>query len=208
MKKILLTLSLCCSLCSCHSHEPAITLLDGDLIFQDSQSAQCRAVQLATGSAYSHVGMIIAENGNVLVCEAVQPVKLTPFAEWIRRGRNNHYVVKRLRDQSQWLNAEVIPQLKKEAKSMLGRDYDALFGWEDKRIYCSELIWKAYDRAAGLQLCPLKTLRDFNLSAPEVQKILHQRYGNKIPYEEPVVSPADLFDSKLLVEIVREGKVP
>jgi len=34
-----------------------------------------------------------------------------------------------------------------------------------------------------------------------VKRILKQRYGKKIPYDEKVISPADIFRSDLLIEV-------
>jgi len=36
---------------------------DGDIIFQVSKSAQSRAIQLATKSKYSHVGIVFMRDG-------------------------------------------------------------------------------------------------------------------------------------------------
>ena len=71
-------------------------LRDGDLIFQTSLSGQSRAIQEATGSKYSHCGIIYRDGCDYFVYEAVQPVKSTPLAQWIARGKGGHYVVKRL----------------------------------------------------------------------------------------------------------------
>ena len=46
-----------------------------------------------------------------------------------------------------------------------------------------------------------KKLSDFDLSDERVQSKMQQRYGTNIPLEEPVVAPADLFDSQLLMEV-------
>ena len=59
---------------------------DGDIIFQTSQSKQCEAVRIATNSKFSHCGIIYEINGKKYVFEAVQPVKITPFNEWIKHG--------------------------------------------------------------------------------------------------------------------------
>lgn len=50
---------------------------NGDLIFQTSQSSQSRALQIATKSKYSHMGIIYKNDDETYVYEAVQPVKLT-----------------------------------------------------------------------------------------------------------------------------------
>ena len=85
---------------------------------------------------------------------------------------------------------------------MEGKPYDKYFGWGDDKIYCSELIWKAYKWTLNYELCELKKLKDFDLSHPHVKMMLKKRYGNKVPLEEPVVSPADLFNYKELKLII------
>src|SRR5436190_18050269 len=71
---------------------------DGDLIFQTSRSAQSLAIQRATHSPYSHMGMVVHQGGKALVFEASATARLTPLAAWTERGEGGHYVVKRLRD--------------------------------------------------------------------------------------------------------------
>ncbi|MEZ4892959.1 MAG: YiiX/YebB-like N1pC/P60 family cysteine hydrolase [Saprospiraceae bacterium] len=57
-------------------------------------------------SKYSHCGIVYRESGKFYVFEAVQPVKTTPLGEWIARGENGHYVVKRLKNADQILTPE------------------------------------------------------------------------------------------------------
>lgn len=183
------------------------TLRDGDIIFQASLSSQSRAIQLATGSRYSHMGIIFIMQGKPVVLEAVQPVKITPFAEWVRRGEKGHYVVKRLKNADQVLTPAVLKKMKDLGMSFLGRNYDLVFGWSDERIYCSELVWKVYERVLGVELGSLRRLGDFDLSHPEVKKKLHERYGDRMPLDEPVISPAAMFGSSLLQTVKVKGPV-
>ncbi|KAF2334540.1 YiiX family permuted papain-like enzyme [Flavobacterium nitrogenifigens] len=174
---------------------------DGDLIFQTSESKQCEAVRIATNSKFSHCGIIYDINGNWFVFEAVQPVKLTPLEDWIKHGKDSKYLVKRLKDDSV-LNPEVLQKMKDYSQQFDGKEYDAYFEWTDNRIYCSELIWKIYKNAAGIELSKLRELKDFNLQDPRVQKILKERYGNDIPLEEKVVTPSDIAESNILKTVV------
>jgi hypothetical protein len=59
---------------------------DGDLIFQTSKSSQSLAIQRATGSPYSHMGLIFNRDGKPYVFEAVATVRFTPLDQWIARG--------------------------------------------------------------------------------------------------------------------------
>ena len=85
-----------------------IALRDGDIIFQTSQSSQSEAVQRATHSKYSHMGLILTREGKPFVFEAVNPVRFTPLKSWIQRGKGAHYVVKRLKDSGRILSDENI----------------------------------------------------------------------------------------------------
>ena len=73
----------------------------GDLVFQQSRSAQSLAVQQATHSPYSHMGMIVLRQGRPYVLEAAATVRYTPLAAWAAQGERGAYVVKRLRDDAQ-----------------------------------------------------------------------------------------------------------
>ncbi len=172
----------------------------GDLIFQQSRSAQSQAIQQATHSPYSHMGMIVMRQGAPYVLEAAATVSYTPLAQWTAQGENGKYVVKRLRDASR-LTPETREQLARTGARYLGKPYDAAFGWSDDRIYCSELVWKIYQRTLGLQIGALQRLKQFDLSSPTVRATMQARYGKDIPWEEPIISPAAMFDSPLLATV-------
>ncbi|WP_345144511.1 YiiX family permuted papain-like enzyme [Flavobacterium ginsengiterrae] len=174
----------------------------GDIIFQTSQSPQCEAVRIATNSKFSHCGIIFNLNGKWFVYEAVQPVKLTPFDEWIQHGKDNKYVVKRLKNAKAVLTPEILQKMENYGQQFDGKEYDAYFEWTDNRIYCSELVWKIYKNAADIELSKLRELKEFNLEDPRVKKVLKERYGNNIPLKEKVVVPSDLADSNLLVTVI------
>ena len=176
-------------------------LKDGDLIFQTSRSRQSKAIQLATNSQYSHCGIVFKEGNSFYVFEAVQPVKRTPLAEWIARGEKGEFVVKRLKNAEQTLTPDVIQKMKEIGKGFYGKNYDSAFEWSDEKIYCSELIWKIYKRATGIEIGNLEKLGDFDLSSKVVKQKIKERYGEKIPLEELVISPASLFESDKLVTV-------
>jgi hypothetical protein len=142
--------------------------------------------------------MILHRGGKPFVFEAAGTVRFTALDAWIQRGDGGHFVVKRLRDAESALTPSALQKLKREALKMEGRPYDAAFSWSDERIYCSELVWKAYDRALGVRLGELQELRDFDLSAPEVKAKLRERYGRDVPLAEPVIAPSAMFSSPRL----------
>ncbi|HEY3516317.1 MAG TPA: YiiX family permuted papain-like enzyme [Gammaproteobacteria bacterium] len=166
---------------------------DGDIVFHTSRSAQSLAIQLATKSPYSHMGIVYLRDGKPFVFEAVQPVKITPLDEWIERGERQHFVAKRLRDADTRLTAETLRKMRAAGEQLAGKDYDPYFEWSDERIYCSELVWKIFERGAGIELGGRQTIAAFDLSHPTVQAKLKERYGDRVPLDEVVISPAAIF---------------
>ncbi len=174
---------------------------DGDIIFQITESSQCKAVQLATHSQYSHCGIVFKDGNEWFVYEAVQPVQKTPLTDWISHGQKKHFVIKRIKNSEKVLTPTVVSGMKEAATKNLGKNYDVYFGWSDDKIYCSELVWKAYHDATGLEVGKLQKLKDFDLTSPAVKYQLKQRYGDNIPLEEMVISPAAIFDSELVYKV-------
>lgn len=215
MKKLLIVpvLALCISAFAFYGAHSNLTLqkssstvsyLEGDIIFQSSQSDQCKAVKLATHSEYSHVGMITFVDKKPFVLEAVEPVRVTPLSTWIAHGIGGKYTVMRLKDRTTEILDAEIDSAKTIAKTMLGRHYDIYFNWGDDQLYCSELVWKIYQRGYGIELCALRKMKDFDLSSPEVKAIMKQRYGKNPPLEEEVVAPSDLLNSELLYVVEKK----
>ena len=194
-------LCLCVTITTACSH-PLPDVRDGDVIFQTSRSSQSVAIQQATHSRYSHMGIVFIRDGQPYVLEASATVRYTPLEDWIAHGVHKTYVVKRLRAGVAVQQAE---RLRGVAQRFLGRPYDLTFEWSDSRIYCSELVWKIYDRALDVKLGELQHLRDFDLSSPVVRKKLTERYGDAPPLDEPVISPAAMFSSPLLIEVAHRG---
>jgi len=182
-------------------NNPVNQFQTGDILFQSLNSPQCQAIKIATNSKYSHCGLINIIDGKTCVIEGTQPVKLTPVKDWINRGIDSHYVAKRLTDFDKRVSPADINKAITVGDKYLDKDYDFFFGWSDSLIYCSELVWKVYKEAWGIELCPLKKLADFDLSHPVVRAKAEERYGENIPLDEPVVAPADLFDSDMLYEL-------
>ncbi|WP_045690137.1 YiiX family permuted papain-like enzyme [Hymenobacter sp. AT01-02] len=176
-------------------------LHNGDLIFQTSQSAQSQAIQLATHSPYSHCGILFQKDGEWRVFEAVQPVSETSLVAWAARGKDGKVVIKRLRDAETVLTPAALQRLQAAGEQYRGKNYDLYFGWSDDRIYCSELLWKMYQQATGREIGELQTLREFDLSHSAVQAKLRERYGNRIPLDEKVISPVQMLESKELVTV-------
>lgn len=180
-------------------------LQEGDIIFQETRSKQAKALKLATKSRYTHVGLIFKNKKGLYVLEAVQPVRNTGFHSFIKKGVNRHFVVKRLKNPEQVLTKINIKRMKRYGRRFLGKNYDIYFGWSNKRIYCTELVWKIYKNVIDIEVGKLQKLKDFDLTHPYVKKLMRQRYGKNIPYNEKVISVSSMFDANNLETILENN---
>ena len=158
-------------------------LRTGDIVLQASQSGMAESIRKATRSPYSHVGVVEVAGDGVWVVEAISPVSRTPFAKWKRRGKGGHLTVMRPRLEAEQLRAAV-----EAAKRELGKPYDVRYGWDDERIYCSELVVKAFERAAQISYGERVRLDALELGAFE--KSLAVKLG--VPLSQEVVPPGSL----------------
>ena len=179
-------------------------LRNGDIVFQSSMAGQGLAIAQATRSPYTHCGIVFIENGRPIVWEAVGPVKRTPWKEFVKHGDGGHYVVKRLREPLDPARMAVIVEA---GESMMGRPYDIHFQMDDGNIYCSELVYKMY-RATEIEVGDLERFCDMDLEAPIAHQVLVERFGDKVPCDAPVITPASLFRSPLLITVDSVGAPP
>lgn len=176
---------------------------EGDIIFQISRSRQSKAIQSATGSRYSHCGILFkGSKGRLLVLEAENGVEFTDLETWIRRGdHHSHYVVKRWND----LSAESLIKMKAIGKRFIGRKYDKKFLWNDTELYCSELVWKIYNEGAGIQLGVPQYIKNLPVST-EGRSILEASLKKKLEFHtDPVISPAQIFSCPVLSTLDSTG---
>lgn len=164
-------------------------LRNGDIVLQASQSGMAESIRKATKSPYSHVGLVEVAKDGVYVVEAVSPVSRTAFAKWRKRGKGGHLTVMRPRLEALQLQAAV-----DAAKRELGKPYDVRYGWDDERIYCSELVVKAFER--GAQVSYGQHVRLDQLALGAFEKALAVKLG--VPLSREVVPPGSLAsDPKL-----------
>ncbi len=178
----------------------AAPVQDGDIVFQTSHSAQSEAIHLATGSPFSHVGIITVQDGEPLVLEAVGPVKTTPLKTWIARGVGGRYRMMRPKTP---LSTAQLGAMDRIGRKYLGKDYDLRFDWSDDKMYCSELVWKIYSIGAGMELAAPRPMDSYRLGHPQVKALMTARWGDAVRWSEKMVAPSDLAQSPLL-EVVED----
>lgn len=169
-----------------HSAPPSNELKEGDIVFQTSKSSQSKYIMLATKSQWSHCGIIIEKSDGLYVFEAISTVSLTPYQEWVNRGRGKRVGVKRYTDKP----------VKIKYRKYLRKPYDLAFKFNNGKWYCSELIYDVYKKQLGVELCKPRPVSDYVILG--LDKVLKKRGINK---DQLVVAPSDLYESELLSEL-------
>lgn len=175
------------------------TLQEGDIVFSSSERGQGEAIIAATGSLYTHCGVVFEKDGKLMVLEAVQPVGVVSLEEFKWRSKPGTFLARRLKTT---VTPEKYRGAREWAMAQVGKNYDVRFLWDDGKMYCSELVWKIYNHA-GVELCAPRRFRDYDLKKPSVKKIIQERFGNadNLPLDEKVVAPSDIATSTLLTDV-------
>jgi uncharacterized protein YycO len=178
---VLLTI---CFACSETGYKPQT----GDIVFQDLKTALSEAIKTATESPYSHCGIVKEVDTGFVVIEAVGPVREVDPKSWIEDGEGR-FSAFRLKGDAELEKAVAA------AEHFLGLPYDRAYSWNDEEFYCSELVYKAYDRGCGITLCDLQQVDAYSLGLIDQQT----REGLDSTFlKQQVVSPGDLARSPLL----------
>lgn len=181
MRHLLLLLLAFVTLSACGTSEPK--LKEGDIVFQNSKSSQSPMLTYATGSVWTHCGIVVEKNKKLYVLEASNVVKLTPIKEWEKRGRFEKMISFRVKDKP----------MKVKYKKYLGQRYDLAFKFNNGKMYCSELVWEIYKEQFGIELCKPRPIKDYCTFG--LASIMKRR---KMSMNALVVAPSDLVDSDLL----------
>ena len=174
---------------------------NGDLVFQTSKSQLGPALEIATGSVITHVGVILIDSDTVFVYEAVGPVRRIPLEKWIGLGVERMFCVKRLKNTDEVLTPDALNRMRKVYSKLEGRDYDVRFEWSDKRLYCSEFVYKMYRKGAEIELGKIERFGDLKLDDPLVQFWIGMYFPEGPNFEEKIVSPVSIYNDSLLVSI-------
>lgn len=185
------------STASAATYEPQV----GDILFQSLPHAPLvDVIEAVTQSPYSHCGIVDRFNDKrFLVVEAIGPTVETELPEWLARGRNGGFVVYRLDPKY----ADKLPAVLASARKHMGKPYDVHYDLDDAKIYCSELIFKAFRDATGEQLGTIRKLGDLNWKPNEA--FIRYIESGGLPLEREMITPKDLAEAKQLREVYRFG---
>ncbi len=175
--------------CSAPKNPVAYAPIEGDVVFQSlPRNAVVDMIEGATGSPYSHCGIVAGAPGKWVVYESLGTVHATPLAEFLARGRGGFYEVYRLKPvEDKSLPHEVVLR----SKEYVGRPYDFRYRMDPEAIYCSELIYRAYEGATGKPLGKLVKVKDLNWK-PYEKTIRRLEGDGSLPLEREMITPRDL----------------
>lgn len=162
-------------------------LLEGDIIFIQSQTEQAVAIAEGTQSVWTHVGIVVKKAGAWHVAEAVGPLQINSLKSFIGRSKRNTYKVMRFKHFTPKMVLMLYVNLYK-----YNQPYDIFFEFSDERIYCSELTYKVMKNVTGHPIGQLQKVGDLKLDGPYVKKLIEERLtaiGKDLNLEEPIITP-------------------
>ena len=173
----------------------------GDVLFQSlPHSELVDAIEGASKSPYSHCGIVVKRGDAWLVLEANGPgVAEVDLDRWIRQGRRSGFAVYRFQEKY----TPQIDAIIASARKYLGRPYDIHYDLDDAKIYCSELIFKAFLDATGEQLGTIRKLGDLDWKPHEA--IIRKIERGGLPLERRMITPGDMAAAKQLQSVYRKG---
>lgn len=168
----------------------------GDVVFQSlGGSPLIEMIEGCTKSDYSHCGLVAQKDGQWMVIEAIGPVREIPLADWIRNGRNDGFAAYRLKSGY----ASQAGAIVKAARTFLGKPYDIHYELDDAKIYCSELVFKAFRKATGEDLGRLTKLKD--LDWKRYEPLIKQIENGQVPLERAIITPVAVARAKQLERV-------
>ncbi len=148
MKNCLVTITIFCLSLVANAQKHPINLQEGDMVFQDLDCGPlCDAIEAVTegyqGRDFSHVALIVKTNKELRAIEAIgsKVSSISIDSLFMRCNDPKKYLVMRLIPEYKYL----IPDACKYAKSALGKPYDDRFIMNNDSLYCSELIYHAFE---------------------------------------------------------------
>jgi hypothetical protein len=176
-------------------------LRDGDVVFRLGDTRVLwgffplsRCLARATGSRFSHTGLVAVERGEPVVYDsAASGVQRIPFALWMQENLGA-FGVKRLRSERRRHIPDALAFCRRVFEAQV--PFDRGFRLDDERLYCVELVEKAF-RSAGLPLSePVrigdwKNLGQFPLTTLTALGLSSFMLDAPITLDQPVYVPGD-----------------
>lgn len=196
-KNIILFCCLLLLICSCSNKDE---IRDGDLLFVAADdhglsSAINRVTQTELKTSYEHVAIIKVDSDTTWVLDAsgkdgTRKILLQEFMD--ERGS----AVYRYR-----LKGEYTGSIKEGwpvAEAMLGKPYNFSYVWNDTSHYCSEFIYRMFEKDSIFELNPMTFINPETGEFDNIWVEHYEKLGITIPEGEPGCNPNGLAASDKL----------
>ena len=168
----------------------------GDVVFQSlGSSPLIDMIEGCTKSGYSHCGIVLQKDGKWQVVEAIGPVREIPLDRWIHNGTKDGFAAYRLKS----AYAPKADAFVNAAHTFLGKPYDIRYRMDDEKIYCSELVFKAFRKATGEDLGRLMKLKELDWKPYE--PLIKQLENGEVPLEREIITPVAVARAKQLERV-------
>jgi hypothetical protein len=179
----------------CH----AFSFKSGDLILLPLNCYSCEIIEQETQSSYSHSGVLIQEEGQWFVAEALLKVELTPLKIFLQRVRPGFKAgvfrpKKWINKRPKKLNQRLLKSFKQDFE---GLPFDPLYLWDNfdtngnEMLYCSEFLSKFLTPFLPLHFIPGP------MDYRDRWEYWSRVYEGNVPQGRPGTNPGDIEHSVL-----------
>jgi hypothetical protein len=187
---------------------------EGDILVQDLDCGPlCDAIERVTTGynkmSFSHVGLLVKDNGEWMVLEAIgENVHLTPLDKFLKRNVDDSDRPKVVAGRLKSPYDSSIRDAIRKAKSLVGLPYDPLFLPKNDSIYCAEVITQSF----FYHKKPLFPLQSMTFKDPKTKKTMsvwidyYSNYGKAVPEGYPGLNPGAISRSDKLEIVYIMGK--
>jgi len=202
MTKLSLVFFLLFSMASHAQTAPVLRL--GDVLLQPLKCWACSLIEAEEETIYSHIGVVIAVEPEVLVAEAfgsVRKISLATFNAKTEPGQKLMVLRFRNEDLSADIQVDASVLMKIFDEDFLGAKYDHDFRWNnfdengEQKYYCSELVSKLFQAIVGIDT-PIKRMH-FQTNRDSWMTY----FKGNIPDNEWGNSPGDYERSELFYQV-------
>jgi len=187
-------------------------LESGDLIFETTLTNQTPAIMLATGSIYTHVGIVHKQiDGSITIIHASRHVIESPLSEFLSFGWGEKVTIRRYESLSQTQRDAIVQR----AEQYIGRPYNYVFYMKSDSVYCSELPYLVFN-GLNIALGTPEKIGDLHVNNSAVENLFKKRWQMhpacqkpgmdekscwQVVMQEPIITPTNLAHDAHMTDI-------
>lgn len=169
---------------------------EGDVLMQSlPRSELVDAIESASQSPWSHCGILVRRDGQWQVAQALINVHYTPLIEYLIQCRDLRVNSFRMKGITEEQRTKIQPGITK----LLGKPYDINYEPDDSKIYCSELVWKVYDRELDIHWGEWQEFGTLNWKP--IEAFVRSVERGKLPLNRMMITPVGLTKTDKVVQV-------